>query len=87
MVLCGGSLLISALATAVQLYHVDRTFQAHLAAGGVDDPDVVFGHFNPLMFLLPIAVLISFLGWASSSLGWIFIKVRRHARKPLPIHR
>ena len=84
MVLCGGSLLIAVFLLAAQLYYTDKTFQAHLNAGGVDDPDVVFGHFNPLMFFVPVAVLVSFIGSAVSFVGWLLMKMRCLARKPKP---
>jgi hypothetical protein len=82
MVLCGGTLVISTLVLAAQIYHVESTFQAHLDAGGVDDPDVVFGHFNPLMLLAPIAAVASLLGASVSFVGWLFMRVQRHTRKP-----
>jgi hypothetical protein len=79
--LCSGACFLASLAVLViQQLMIARTFSAHLEAGGIDDPDAVFGHFNPLILLAPFAVVICALGLVVCSAGWLVRKCQRHRR-------
>lgn len=77
---CGGCFLAALAVVVIQQVYIARTFAAHLKAGGIDDPDVVFGHFNPLFFLAPVAVAIFALGLFVCIMGWLFRRFQRHRR-------
>jgi len=66
---CGGCFLAALGILVIQQVYIAKTFAAHLEAGGIDDPDAVFGHFNPLFFLAPFAIVICVLGLAVCTIG------------------
>jgi hypothetical protein len=80
MLWCGGSFLTALAALAIQQVYVARTFAAHLEAGGIDDPDAVFGHPTPLIFLAPLAIVICFSGLIVCTIGWLFRMGQRQSR-------
>lgn len=80
MLWSGACFLTSVAVLVIQQIMIARTFSAHLEAGGIDDPDAVFGHFNPLILLAPFAVVICALGLVVCSAGWLVRKCLRHRR-------
>lgn len=80
MLWSGACFLTSVAVLVIQQIMIARTFSAHLEAGGIDDPDAVFGHFNPLILLAPLAVVICALGLVVCSVGWLVRKCLRHRR-------
>ncbi len=72
--------------TIAQAVYMDRIFAAHLEAGGVDDPDAVFGHFDPLVLLAPFAIVICVLGFVVYTIGWLLRKCQRHSRMRKQLH-
>ena len=80
VVWCGACFLTALAVLVVQQVYIARTFAAHLKAGGVDDPDAVFGHFNPLLFVAPLAIVICFAGLFVCVIGWLIRRCQRHSR-------
>lgn len=77
MVWCGGLFLAALFVLIIQQVHIAKTFAAHLAAGGVDDPDAVFGHLNPLILVAPLAVVVCFSGLVVCAFEWLHWRSRR----------
>jgi hypothetical protein len=67
-----GCLLLFLLAVIGHQYWISVTFKAHLAAGGIDDPDVVFSGDQAIFFVVEAAgLLISVIGFGVSMLRWL----------------
>ena len=87
LIWCGGCILVTALLLAAHQVYISRTFAAHLAAGGVDDPDAVFDRWHIL--IVPFVALplgLAFVGMIACGIGWIAKRTDRHARARRQIH-
>jgi hypothetical protein len=80
MLWCGGCVLIALAVLVIQQVYTAKTFAAHLEAGGIDDPDAVFGHFSPLILLAPFAIVMCVFGLVFCTIGWLFMKRQRNRR-------
>jgi hypothetical protein len=83
---CSAWFLATALILTAHQIYIHRTFAAHLAAGGIDDPDAVFNRAHILIIpLVVLPMIMAFIGLVTCSVGWSISRLRRHnrARRPL----
>ena len=67
-----GSLLLVPLVVFGHQYWISATLKAHVAAGGIDDPDVVFTGEQAIIFVGEAAgLLISMIGFGVSMVRWL----------------
>lgn len=67
----GLALAAAVLLIAHQLY-LSRTLAAHVSAGGVDDPDAVFGRWHLLVTVFLVAMLFrGVLGFIVCGIAWL----------------
>jgi hypothetical protein len=77
----GGCFLLALAGLVIQQVYMARKFASHLDAGGVDDPDAVFGHFDPIVLVAPLTLLISFIGVMICTGGWLIKRGQRYGRE------
>lgn len=73
----GGCFLIALVTLVIQQVYIARTLAAHIEAGGADDPDAVFGHFDPIVLVAPLVLVICLIGGLVCLAGWLIKKGQR----------